>query len=203
MCQNRRSLFRDGFGPVVGLAAHGGSLRIFCVVRFRTLKKMTLTKKIKREMEKLLKMTIALIMGLGLFGFQSCGNDDKEDNEPFQTSLDFSKKDAVIGKWFQTLLMAEDGSTTKSEDRIIIFNSDGSFEYWWGTGSIYHASGTYSYSPESKDRGIAYGTSSSGGEFTFTFENYQDYRYKVSIHQPPLSGVVNVDAVGIFGKTDK
>lgn len=138
-----------------------------------------------------------LIIGVISFGFQSCGGDDKDEpSATIETVINFSKPNAIIGKWFQTKILWEDGSTTKSEDRSIIFKANGTFEYHWGDGGIYSASGTYTYTPLSKDKGVAHGK---GGAYTFTFENYEDFRYKVSIEQPKLSGIVDINAVCIFG----
>lgn len=155
-------------------------------------------------MIQFLKFTIALVIGIVAIGFQSCGSDDKDEPEaPVSTNIDFSKSSAIVGKWFQTERLWDDGTITKSEDRSIVFNADGTFEYHWGDGGISSAKGIYTYTPQSKNKGVANGESTSGGKYTFTFENYKDYRYKVSIQQPKLSGVVDGDAVCIFGMTSK
>lgn len=150
-------------------------------------------------MKQLIKFTIALILGIVGVGFQSCGSNEDEPEIPTSTTIDFSNPNAIIGKWFQTEIMWEDGTTTKSEDRTILFNADGTFEYRWGTGGIYSAKGTFSYTSQSKNKGVALGESTSGGKYSFTFENYKDYRYKVFIQQPKLAGVVDIDVVCIFG----
>lgn len=141
-----------------------------------------------------------LMVAMFVIALPSCGGDDDPD-EPAATTINFSKSDAIVGKWFQTERYWEDGTTTKSEDRTIIFNADGTFEYHWGTGGINTVKGTYTYTPQSKDKGIANAESTNGGRYAFTFENYKDYRYKVSIQQPQMAGI-DLDAVCIFGMMD-
>ncbi len=155
-------------------------------------------------MNQVFKLTLALIIGIVALSFQSCGNKEKDEpDSPLATTIDFSKRSAIVGKWFQTERLWDDGTTTKSEDRSMIFKSDGTFEYHWGDGGISSANGTYTYTPISKNNGVAMAESSKGGKYVFTFENYKDYRYKVSIQQPKLSGVVDIDAVCIFGMTEQ
>ena len=132
-------------------------------------------------------------------GFQSCKNDKDEPDEPTTSTIDFSKSNAIVGTWQQTDRIADDGDTTSDKDNKIVFYSNGTFTFKYGDGGIFKSEGTYTYQSISKDKGIAKGVSDeSQRNFTFTIESYSEYRYKITIVRPNMTGTSEITEIGLY-----
>lgn len=154
-------------------------------------------------MKQILKLTFAVMMAMIAVGLQSCG-DDKEEDEPTATTIDFSKVDNIIGTWYQVSRIDSYGTIHDANSITFIIKADGTFDYYFGEGGIYHVSGTYEYYPQSNDKGIILGEKVVDGVtncYTFTLESYSEYRYKVRIQQPGVAaGASSLEYNGLFAK---
>lgn len=145
-----------------------------------------------------------LMVAIATLIMPSCGSgdDNKKEDEPKATNIDFSKKDAIVGKWFETESMSDyDGTFSKSDDIEITFRPDGSFDMYYGYKGSLHAKGTYTYTPKDKNNGSAVGMSE-GLKFNFTFSNYKEFRYKIVVDYDNIYGIHN-SFTSIYGHFDE
>ena len=119
------------------------------------------------------KLSMCLLIVVSLFLF-SCGGSESEYTDQTMTNpTDFSNVSSIIGTWESTYEVNPD-ETVKAKDntREIIFNSNGSYVYYYG---VYTTHGTYTFSNATatcnKEDGLGY---DSGTEI-FYFDPKNEY----------------------------
>lgn len=90
-------------------------------------------------MEKFLKLTIALVLGIVAFGFQSCGSDDKD--EP-KAPINYNKVENIIGEWSCQYELVK-GEEVSCDGFTFDFNADGKVVTHYSFS--YTRSGTYTF----------------------------------------------------------
>lgn len=124
-------------------------------------------------MKQFVKFTITLVMGIFALGFQSCGNDDKD--EP-KSPVDYNKVESIIGEWScQAELI--DGTEMSCDQFSMDFKADGTVVSHYSFS--FTRSGSYTFNNGTAVCTFKNAYSEGNATVTMTFSEYNQGRAKV------------------------
>ena len=145
------------------------------------------------------KISLCLITIISLFLASCASNDNEESQQTLKNPMDFSNVSSIIGEWESTYEINSDGTLKSKDDtREIVFNSDGTYTYYYG---IYKTHGTYTFHNGTATCKEVDGLGYESGTETFKFEPKNEYITTITWQEYDTVIKTNVTKYFLYKKT--